>query len=93
MYDVKLLLGNADKVVTTTSGESCRNGLGPYDVNQMNVNTLFAQIQGLVRIAVKREPAMAHWVEGCRLAVDEHYELPFGASIEEPALDEAIVAS
>ena len=70
-------------------------GLSEYchDINQMNADTLIAQFLALVRNAEKLKPAIAHRVAETRLALDEQYQLLFGDPVDEPTLDEAIVAS
>ena len=70
-------------------------GLSEYchDINQMNADTLIAQFLALVRNTEKLKPAIAHRVAETRLALDEQYQLLFGDRVDEPALDEAIVAS
>ena len=64
-----------------------------HDMNQMDADTLIAQFQELVRRAEDLKIAIADRVGESRLALDEQYELLFGGSSEEPALDGAIAAS
>ena len=70
-------------------------GLSEYchDINEMNAETLIAQFQALVRNTEELKPAIAQRVAESRLALEEQYQVLFGGRLDEPAIDEAIVAS
>ena len=95
---MSLLLGKPPLAISfhhKVSSLMSEMGLSEYchDINQMNADTLIAQFQALVRNTEELKPEIAQRVAESRLALEEQYQVLFGGRPDEPAIDEAIVAS
>jgi polysaccharide pyruvyl transferase WcaK-like protein len=95
---MSLLLGKPPVAISfhhKVSSLMSEMGLSEYchDINDMNTDVLIAQFETLVRNAETVKALIEHRVEEFRMALDEQYQVAFGAQVDEPALDEAIAAS